>query len=665
VDYLWIRLNIEKNMLPAIPSDWNTDSQYVVHNPLSGFPLKVKVEVAGQHFQIFEHRRLGQRTVSEQERFEEANSIAKDEEEELSDDEEESPELLRSDPKDWKNQDHYAVLGLSKLRLKATEEDLKKAFRKKVLKHHPDKKAATGGSANDDAFFKCVQKAFEVLTDPFQRMCFDSVDPTFNSSIPSEKDITQKNFFKVLGPIFESNARFSKKQPVPKLGDENSSAQQIDHFYNFWYNFDSWRIFNYLDEEDPMTGESREDKRHIEKKNKKAREERKKEDNARIRELTDLAAKLDPRMKKLKDLEKEKKEAEKKAKERAKEKEELLQKKKEEEERLKKAKAEEIAKAKADEEKKEKEAKKNALRNFRKNIRKVVKDANYFLSDHLGPESREVLDGMIQMEKVCESSTYEDLSRLSELALAFESNPEAFEAAYRAELGKFFDEKQLPPVLEKKPKEETQREWTDPEQILLIHAVKTFPGGTTGRWDKIAAYVNEHSKMPPRTAKEVTHQVNQMKHALEEGKIGELETNKIVKKHNDTVIADSPTQRLDDGPDSKGKEKGKEKEKPKEAKETNGTKETKEKKEPKEKEKEPEKSKTETSAEPNSNHEEESKWSKEEQAALEKALKTFDANEETRWDKIASAVGTKSKKECMLRCKKIAQQIKDKKANKS
>jgi len=248
----------------------------VIHNALPGFPKKVKIEAVGQYFQIFEHRKLGQRTVSEQERFEEANAAATNEEEELSDDEEESTELLRLDPKDWKNQDHYAVLGLSKLRYRTTEDDLKKAFRKKVLKHHPDKKAATGGSANDDAFFKCVQKAFEVLNDPFQKSCFDSVDPTFDPTIPNEKDITPKNFFKILGPIFEANARFSKRQPVPKLGDDNSSAQQINHFYDFWYNFDSWRIFNYLDEEDPMTGESREDKRHIEKKNKKSREENKK-----------------------------------------------------------------------------------------------------------------------------------------------------------------------------------------------------------------------------------------------------------------------------------------------------------------------------------------------------------------------------------------------------
>ena len=44
--------------------------------------------------------------------------------------------------------------------------------RKKVLKHHPDKKAGVAGDSNDDAFFKCIQKAMEVLTHPERRRQF-------------------------------------------------------------------------------------------------------------------------------------------------------------------------------------------------------------------------------------------------------------------------------------------------------------------------------------------------------------------------------------------------------------------------------------------------------------------------------------------------------------
>lgn len=39
-------------------------------------------------------------------------------------------DYLRSlDPKEWKDQDHYAVLGIPELRHKATEDDIKRACR--------------------------------------------------------------------------------------------------------------------------------------------------------------------------------------------------------------------------------------------------------------------------------------------------------------------------------------------------------------------------------------------------------------------------------------------------------------------------------------------------------------------------------------------------------
>ena len=41
--------------------------------------------------------------------------------------EEESKEILASDPKEWKKQDHYAVLGLGKLRYMATDDHIKVA----------------------------------------------------------------------------------------------------------------------------------------------------------------------------------------------------------------------------------------------------------------------------------------------------------------------------------------------------------------------------------------------------------------------------------------------------------------------------------------------------------------------------------------------------------
>ncbi|KAH9927541.1 DnaJ domain-containing protein [Amylocystis lapponica] len=267
--------------------------------------------------------------------------------------EEETEDLLTLDPKEWKKQDHYAVLGLSHLRYRATPEQIKIAHRKKVLKHHPDKKAGLAGDSNDDAFFKCIQKAMEVLTNPERRRQFDSVDPYYElleADVPTAQETKnardpQAFFFKGFAPVFEREARFSREQPVPLLGGYDDSKDTVQGFYHFWYNFDSWRSFEYLDKEVNEGSDNRDDKRYTEKKNKTERARRKKEDTARLRGIVDLALGLDPRIKKIKQEEKEAREAKKKAKGGV---NGISQKQKEEEE--KKA-AEEAAKQKEEEEK--------------------------------------------------------------------------------------------------------------------------------------------------------------------------------------------------------------------------------------------------------------------------------------------------------------------------
>ena len=97
----------------------------------------------------------------------------------------------------------------------------------------------------------------EVLTNPERRRQFDSVDPYYEElekEVPTEKQLKAvKNmdeyFFKTFGPIFEREARFSKITPVPGIGNIDDDKQTVEGFYEFWYNFDSWRSFEYLDKE--------------------------------------------------------------------------------------------------------------------------------------------------------------------------------------------------------------------------------------------------------------------------------------------------------------------------------------------------------------------------------------------------------------------------------
>ena len=59
--------------------------------------------------------------------------------------------------------DFYAVLELHR---DASPDDIKKAYRKLAMKHHPDK----GGDADT---FKEITKAYETLSDPEKRQTYD------------------------------------------------------------------------------------------------------------------------------------------------------------------------------------------------------------------------------------------------------------------------------------------------------------------------------------------------------------------------------------------------------------------------------------------------------------------------------------------------------------
>lgn len=56
------------------------------------------------------------------------------------------------------------VLIMITFRFNATDDDIKRAYRKIVLKHHPDKRKAQGEAVSqDDDYFTCITKAYETL----------------------------------------------------------------------------------------------------------------------------------------------------------------------------------------------------------------------------------------------------------------------------------------------------------------------------------------------------------------------------------------------------------------------------------------------------------------------------------------------------------------------
>lgn len=344
--------------------------------------VKRPVEPVGPYFLAHATRTLKGHSWSEYEQIEASKNVVnveeKDADEDLFDAEISDPELLSHDPRDWKSCDLYAAIGLSKLRVNATPDQIVKAHRKAVLQHHPDKKSSAGGSLDQDGFFKIIQKAYETLLDPAKRRQFDSVDENAEVAPPATKCKTEEEFYAAWGPVFVAESRFSNKKPVPQLGDANSTKEEVESFYKFWNNFDSWRSFEWLDEDVPDDTSNRDHKRYIEKKNNNSRKKKKNDDNKRLSDLVKRAQSEDPRIKKFKDEEKAEKARKKWEREAGSRKAEEEAKAKAEAEAKAKAEAEAKAKAEKENSKKAKEAAKNAKKKNKRSIRGAAKDNDYF-----------------------------------------------------------------------------------------------------------------------------------------------------------------------------------------------------------------------------------------------------------------------------------------------
>ncbi|XP_041998133.1 dnaJ homolog subfamily C member 2-like [Salvia splendens] len=402
---------------------------------------------------------------------------------------------------DPKQQDHYALLGLSHLRYLATEDQIRKSYREAALRHHPDKQAALlllektedAKQAKKDeieSLFKGIQEAYEVLIDPVRRRIYDSTDE-FDDEIPG--DCAPQDFFKVYGPAFLRNGRWSVNQAVPPLGDDKTTIKEVDSFYDFWYAFKSWREFPHADEFDLEQAESRDHKRWMERQNAKLSEKARKEEYARIRTLVDNAYKRDPRILRRKDELKAEKVRKKEAK--------ILAKKMQEEEAARIV--EEEKKRKEEEEKRAAEAASNQKK-IKEKEKKLLRKEKTRLRTLAAPILSQRLLGLTDddIESLCSSFDKDQLKSFCDRM----DGKEAVESANLLAECLNSDQK-LKDVkeVEKNSKlngsvpvngqvayssyEKKEKPWTKEEIDLLRKGMLKFPKGTSRRWEVISEYI--------------------------------------------------------------------------------------------------------------------------------------------------------------------------------
>jgi molecular chaperone DnaJ len=150
--------------------------------------------------------------------------------------------------------DFYEILNIEK---NATDEEIKKSYRKLVFKHHPDRNK---GDKKAEERFKIIANAYETLGNPLKKREYDAkfkqnsrpinntttykkyntgYDNDFDlkikeyNQVKEDYDIRAEDFENILIKIFEINNRFTnKKETKPDLKPNNTEKQIVEKHTN-------------------------------------------------------------------------------------------------------------------------------------------------------------------------------------------------------------------------------------------------------------------------------------------------------------------------------------------------------------------------------------------------------------------------------------------------
>lgn len=208
--------------------------------------------------------------------------------------------------------DYYELFGVEET---ATQDQLKKAYRKAAMKWHPDRNHNNVEEAT--RVFQIIEHAYSILSDPHERAWYDGhrnvvvnefgefdatnvdIEGLFGASAftgfndgPNGFFTVFRNAFKEIGDEEKSSAK------IPLFGDSNTPYEKVAEFYNFWTCFTTKRSFAFKDIYRLKDAPNARYKRAMNQENEKVRQKAQREFVQSVRELALFAKKRDPRVKK-------------------------------------------------------------------------------------------------------------------------------------------------------------------------------------------------------------------------------------------------------------------------------------------------------------------------------------------------------------------------------
>lgn len=149
------------------------------------------------------------------------------------------------------NTEYYEILGITK---EATEEEIKRAYKKMALKYHPDKNINTKNKEETDEKYKKMSEAYNVLSDTQKKEIYDKFGKEALDNMDDDEHLNQTNPFDVFNHMMNRNGAQQEHQIEPIIVDINIELEKINEDTEIEISYEKYVLFDKNNNVEDNTG---------------------------------------------------------------------------------------------------------------------------------------------------------------------------------------------------------------------------------------------------------------------------------------------------------------------------------------------------------------------------------------------------------------------------